>query len=229
MARGGAANATRRFGMTDFSARRVTMVDTQVRPCDVTKFPIIAAMLAVERENYVPAARREAAYLGGNLSIAPGREMIEARTLAKMLDALNISPGERVLHLGCGLGYGTAVLAEMGANVLGIEEDAVLAGAAQVQLAAEGRSNAAVSFGPLDAAGPAEFAAILIEPGVHQVPPAVLARLQDGGRIAAIFIEGALGAVRLGRAQDGSVTWRFAFNASAAVVPAFATTLAFTL
>ena len=119
--------------MTDFSARRIMMVDTQVRPSDVTKFPIIAAMLAVRREDYVPEAMREAAYMGGNLDLAQGRVMLEARTLAKMLESLDIQPAERVLHLACGMGYGTAVIAELCAFVTGIEEDGVLASAAAVR------------------------------------------------------------------------------------------------
>ncbi len=53
--------------MTEYSTRRVMMVDTQVRPSDVTKFPIIDAMLTVPREVYVPASKREAAYMGENM------------------------------------------------------------------------------------------------------------------------------------------------------------------
>ena len=70
--------------MSDYAARRVMMVDTQVRPSDVTKFPIIAAMLAVPREVYVPRDKREAAYVGENVEIGTGRVMLEARTLAKL-------------------------------------------------------------------------------------------------------------------------------------------------
>ena len=88
--------------MSEFAPRRVMMVDTQVRPSDVTKFPIIDAMLSIPREAYVPADRREAAYVGENLVLAQGRVMLEARTLAKLLDALDIQPGEMVLDLGCG-------------------------------------------------------------------------------------------------------------------------------
>ena len=73
--------------MSDFLARRTMMVDTQVRPSDVTKFPIIEAMLAVPREDFVPAAQREAAYMGENLDLGQGRVLLEPRTLAKMLDA----------------------------------------------------------------------------------------------------------------------------------------------
>ena len=70
--------------MTDYATRRTMMVDTQVGPSDVTKFPIIDAMLSVPREAFVPDAKREAAYVGENLDIGDGRVMLEPRTLAKM-------------------------------------------------------------------------------------------------------------------------------------------------
>ena len=79
--------------MSDFEARRIMMVDTQVRPSDVTKFPIIDAMLSVPRENFVPNARREAAYVDGNIALSTGRVVFEPRTLAKMLDALDLRIG----------------------------------------------------------------------------------------------------------------------------------------
>ena len=71
--------------MTDFTTRRTMMVDTQVRPSDVTKFTIIDAMLTVAREDFVPRAQREAAYMGENLELGDGRVVLEPRTLAKLL------------------------------------------------------------------------------------------------------------------------------------------------
>ena len=59
--------------MIDYAARRTTMVDTQVRPCDVTKFPVIDAMLRVERELFVPREKREAAYIGENVVVPIAR------------------------------------------------------------------------------------------------------------------------------------------------------------
>ena len=109
--------------MTEFSARRTMMVDTQVRPSDVTKFPIIEAMLHVPREVYVPSEKREAAYVGENMTIGAGRVVLEARTLAKLLDALDIQPTETVLDLGCGLGYSTAVIARLADAVIAVEEE----------------------------------------------------------------------------------------------------------
>ena len=205
--------------MSDFRTRRVTMVDTQVRPQDVTKFPIIAAMLAVPREDFVPQSAREAAYVGGNISLAPRRVVLEARSLAKLLDALDVVPGEKVLCLGAGYGYAAAVLAEMGADVVAVEEDAAMAAAATQSLQGQAKVvNAALNQG---AAAYGPYDVILLEGGAEAFPAALEAQVKEGGRLAAIFMEGALGVARIGHKHDGKVTWRFSFNATAPVVPGF--------
>ncbi|WP_343115992.1 protein-L-isoaspartate O-methyltransferase [Ostreiculturibacter nitratireducens] len=217
--------------MIDFAARRTMMVDTQVRPNDVTKFPIIEAMLSVPREAFVPGPKREAAYVGENIEIAPGRVVLEARTLAKMLDALDIQPDEMVLDVGCGLGYSAAVIARLAEAVVAIEEDPDLAREAQKTLSGEGADNAAVIETPL-AAGAAKhgpYDVIMIEGAVETVPQAIIDQLKEGGRIGALFMEGALGVARVGMKRDGQVTWRFAFNASAPVLPGFTAERGFTL
>ncbi len=205
--------------MSDFSARRMTMVDTQVRPQDVTKFPIIAAMLAVPREDFVPPQAREAAYVGGNITLAPRRVVLEARTLAKLLDGLQIVPGDKALSLGAGYGYTAAILAEMGANVVAVEEDATMAAAATAGL----MGRAKVVNGPLTqgAAADGPYDVILLEGGAEAFPPVLEAQVKEGGRIGAIFMEGALGIARIGHKLDGKVTWRYSFNATAPVLPGF--------
>jgi protein-L-isoaspartate(D-aspartate) O-methyltransferase len=90
--------------VANYQTRRNLMVDTQVRPSDVTKFPIIEALLAIPREEYVPDDKRDAAYIGENIAIGGGRVLLEPRALAKMLDALDVQPSDVVLDLGCGLG-----------------------------------------------------------------------------------------------------------------------------
>jgi protein-L-isoaspartate(D-aspartate) O-methyltransferase len=210
--------------MSAYSARRVMMVDTQVRPQDVTKFPIIEAMLAVPREVYVPADKREAAYVGENISLGGDRVMLEARTLAKMLDAVDIQPGDVVLDLGCGLGYSSAVIARMADAVVAVEENEALAAEAQRVLASEGVDNVAVVAGPL-AEGCAKggpFDAIMLQGGVQEIPQALIAQLKDGGRIAALFMDGPLGAVKIGHKTGSKMVWRFAFNAAAPVISGFA-------
>lgn len=217
--------------MTDFSARRVMMVDTQVRPSDVTKFPIIDAMLSVPRETFVPRDKREAAYMGENLVLRDGRVVLEPRTLAKLLDALDIQPDELVLDLGCGLGYSAAVLARLADAVVAVEQDEAMASEAQHLLSQASVDNAAVLVGLLaeGAAKHGPYDVITVQGGVEVIPPAVLDQLKDGGRIAAVFMEGALGVARVGYKSDGKVSWRFVFNASAPVLPGFGATAGFVL
>jgi protein-L-isoaspartate(D-aspartate) O-methyltransferase len=209
--------------MTDFAARRTVMVDSQIRPADVTKFPIIAAMLEVPRERFVPSSRREAAYVGENLEIAPRRVVLEPRTTAKMLDALDISPGDTVLDVGCGLGYSAALLARLAETVIAVEEDEALASEAEATLASEGVDNAVVLTAPLREGAPKHgpYDVIVIEGALEAVPAALLDQLKEGGRIGCLFMESALGVARVGHKIDGRMNWRYAFNASAPVLPGF--------
>jgi len=219
--------------VTDFSTRRTMMVDTQVRPSDVTKFPIIDAMLATPREAYVPASLREAAYVGENLDIGAGRTLLEPRTLAKMLDALAIEPNHVVLDLGCGLGYSTAIAAGMAEFVVGVEDDAARAEEAQALLSEHGVDNAAVMDGDLavGAAKSGPYDIVMIQGAIEELPTAIAdqMRVRDGGRVAAIFAEGQLGVVRIGHKIDGDISWRFAFNASAPLLTGFQKSASFVL
>ncbi len=217
--------------MSDFASRRVTMVDTQVRPSDVTKFPIIAAMLDIRREVFVPDAQREAAYVGENVDLGGGRVMLEARTLAKLLDAADLQPEERVLDIGCAYGYSSAVIAHLAGSVIAVESDAAMAAEARRRLAVEGVDNAAVTEGALDrgAAHHGPFDAVIVQGGVEMIPQALLDQTREGGRIAAIFMAGALGKAMIGYKIDGQVTWRFAFNGTAPVLPGFTATRGFVL
>ncbi len=217
--------------MADFEERRTMMVDTQVRPSDVTKFPIIDAMLSVPREDFVPSTRREAAYMGENVPLGGGRVVLDPRTIAKMLDALDVSPEDLVLDIGTGMGYSAALLSRMAEAVVALEEDEALASDAEDALGSIGADNVAVVTGPLaeGAAKHGPYNVILFQGGVETVPDAVLDQLRDGGRIAAIFMDGALGTCRIGHAIDGGISWRYAFNASAPVLSGFEAAHAFAL
>ncbi|ARU01949.1 protein-L-isoaspartate O-methyltransferase [Yoonia vestfoldensis] len=217
--------------MTDYTTRRTMMVDTQVRPSDVTRFPIIDAMLSIPREDFVPDTLREAAYVGENLDIGNGRIMLEPRTLAKMLELADVQPGHVALDIGCGLGYSTAILASLCDFVVAIEDDAARAEEAQSLLSGHGIDNAAVMTGRL-AAGSAKsgpFDLIMVQGAVEHLPEDLLAQLREGGRIVCLFAEAALGVVRVGHKMDGTVNWRFGFNAGAPVLDGFRRAAAFAL
>lgn len=217
--------------MTDFVMRRTMMVDTQVRPSDVTKFPIIDAMLSVARENFVPVAQREAAYMGENLPLGGLRVVLEPRTLAKMLDALDINNDELVLDVGTGFGYSSAVVAYMAQAVVAVEENEEMATEAQEALSAAGMDNVILHTGPLaeGAAQHGPYDAMLVQGGVETVPEALTEQLKEGGRIACLFMNGALGEVRIGHKLDGKMNWRMSFNAGAPVLDGFASVSDFQL
>lgn len=209
--------------MQDFAALRTVMVDTQVRTQDVTKFNIIEAMLTVPREVYIPESQRGVAYVGGDITLDGGRVVLEPRTQGKMLDALAVEPEDLVLDLGCGLGYSAAILAHLAEAVVAVEEIDGLAEEAQSTLSEQGVDNVAVIAGTL-AEGSAKhgpYDVIVIEGGVEEVPAALTDQLKDGGRIAAIFMDGPLGECRIGHKLDGKMNWRMAFNATAPVLTGF--------
>ena len=209
--------------MADYAARRRTMVDTQVRPSDVTSFPVIDAMLAIPREAFVPDKMRDLAYVGGPIPLGNGRQLMEARTIAKMLQTLALEPGELVLEIAPGLGYTTALLARLTDAVVAVEGDATLAAEAEAALSAQEIDNAAVLHAdPL--AGSAKngpYDVIVAFAGVEEMPQALIDQLKDGGRIMAVFMQGPLGEVRMGRKLGGAVSWRAEFNATSPVLPGF--------
>ncbi|MEM9392722.1 MAG: protein-L-isoaspartate O-methyltransferase [Pseudomonadota bacterium] len=217
--------------MTDFANRRTLMVDTQVRPSDVTKFPIIEAMLHVRREVFTPDEMQEIAYAGENIPLGPNRVLLEPRTFAKMLDALDLSRDELVLDLGCGLGYSSAVLARLVDAVVAVEEDEAMAKEAEARLLAEEVDNAAVLTRPLceGSAKHGPYDVIIIEGGVGAVPEALTAQLKDGGRMVCLFMKNGLGSVEIGYKFDEQVSWRYEFNAAAPILPGFEKAEAFSL
>src|ERR1043166_6077630 len=102
--------------MTDFAASRRMMVDCQVRTSDVTDLRLIAAMLDIPRERFVPADKADLAYLDLDLPVttsAPVRRLLKPMVLAKLIQAAAIGAGERVLDVGCATGYSAAVLARL--------------------------------------------------------------------------------------------------------------------
>ncbi|MBM2576738.1 protein-L-isoaspartate O-methyltransferase [Jannaschia sp. Os4] len=220
--------------MADPATLRRIMVDTQVRPSDVTRFPIISAMLETPREAYVPAGAEAIAYAEEAIPLGNGRELLEPRTLAKVIDALAISPDEEVLVVGAALGYTTALLSRLAASVVAVEEDAALYAETEANLAAQEVLNAAVIEGPLAGGAPkaAPFDAIFVDGGVETVPEALTSQLKDGGRIAVIVQDVAgrdMGEMRIGRRIGDRISWRMEFNAGAAPLPGFAAPKAFAL
>jgi protein-L-isoaspartate(D-aspartate) O-methyltransferase len=209
--------------VTDYKMRRQIMVDTQVRPSDVTKFPIIDALLNVPREKFVPDGKREAAYIGENLSIGLSRVILEPRTFAKLLDVLDIKNTELVLDIGSGFGYSSAVISRMAELVIAVEQDEVFASEAEEILSEVGADNVVVQVNKLEDGAPKHgpYDVIILQGGVEEIPLSILNQLKNGGRIGAIFIEEGLGTARIGYKLNNKVTWRYSFNAAVPILDGF--------
>lgn len=217
--------------MTDYAVRRRMMVDTQVRPSDVTEFPIIDAMLNVPRELYVPSDKEDVAYIGEHLELDDGRFLLDPRIFSKMLEALDLSSSDLVLDIGCGYGYSSAVIARIVEAVVAVEEDDMLHKYAAEVLTEQGVDNVVLRSGVLTdgAAEHGPYDVILLQGSVGVVPDKLIDQLKDGGRMACLFMEGAVGIVKLGSKRDGRMTWRFSFNATAPILPGFDAVETFTL
>lgn len=211
--------------MTNFAAARENMVESQVRPNGITDHRIIAAMADIAREDFVPAERRAIAYMDEDIALAAGtdpRYLIEAMAFAKLVQLAEISPADKVLHVGAATGYGTAVLARLAARVVALESDSALAAAARSNLA--GIVNVTVAEGALAGGVPAEapFDIIVVEGRVAELPQTLLAQLADGGRAVAVVGETEVGKAMLWTATSGNTACRPAFDASIAALPGFA-------
>jgi protein-L-isoaspartate(D-aspartate) O-methyltransferase len=212
--------------MVDFAQARRMMVDSQLRTFDVNDVPLLNAMGEVPRERFVLPGRESLAYIDRDLPVSlhpERRSMLAPMVLARMIQALEIEPGMRVLDVAAGLGYSSAVLARLGATVTALESDETLASAARERLASVGADGVTVVVGPLQDghAASAPYDAILINGAVDVKPEALIRQLTPSGRLVCVHGRGrsakATLHVRAGRAAGS----RNLFDAAAPVLSDF--------
>ncbi|MCF6370709.1 protein-L-isoaspartate O-methyltransferase family protein [Rhizobium halophilum] len=207
----------------DFEAARTKMVEHQIRTTDVTSHSVLQAFLSVPREEFVPAKLKSLAYIDDDLEIGPGRYLMEASPLAKLLQLAQITKDDLVLEIGSGSGYVSALLSLLAGSVVSVESDESLSGQAINRLSALGYDNVAVVQGEMEKGCPAEapFDLIFINGAISDVPPELLEQLRDGGRLIAIVGYGnAAQAKRLVK-ERGFISESDHFNASVKPLPGF--------
>ncbi len=169
----------------DYARRRQAMVRQQIASRGVDDERVLGALQEVPRERFVPESARDAAYEEVSLRLDGDRLLPQAYVLAVALSALELRGGEKVLEIGTGCGYGSAVLARLAAEVRSVEPDARLAERAAERFARLGLRNVHVRHG--DASGGWEeqgpFDAILVQPGVQASAQALRGQLRVGGRL----------------------------------------------
>ncbi len=209
--------------MRDAAAARSQMVDSQIKPNKVNDRRVIEAMASVPREHFVPKRLKGVAYLDEDLEIAPGRYLMEPMVLARLAEAASISADEAILDVGCGAGYTSAVLAQLGAAVVALEEDHELAEKATRKLAEIEADNVAVVEGSL-AEGVADqgpFDVIFLAGAAEVVPDKLLDQLAEGGRMVYVSAGPGCGRGRLITRIGGILGTRDLFDAGTPLLPGF--------
>ncbi|MCP8938577.1 protein-L-isoaspartate O-methyltransferase [Alsobacter sp. SYSU M60028] len=217
--------------MPDFATQRRTMVDGQLRTYDVFNTAVIDAVLDTPREIFVAPSDRAVAYIDRELPVAEGhaRRMLTPMVFARLIQSAEILPTDSVLDVGCGSGYGAAVLARIGGSVVALEEDDVLANLARRNLSQLGLPNAQVVTGSLVAGYPAlgSYDVIVVEGALEVEPEALLAQLNPGGRLVAVWGVGRSGRASVWTKSGPTVGRRTVFDAAAPRLAAFAKPEAF--
>ena len=162
------------------------MVERQLLARDIEDERVLEAMGRVPRELFVPEQERRRAYADAALPIGHGQTISQPYMVARIVEALSLQPGERVLDVGTGSGYQAAVLAELAVEVVTIERIPELAEAAKRALAAGGYENVEVRVGDgtLGVPDRAPFKAIAVAAAAPDVPDTLYEQLEPGGRMA---------------------------------------------
>jgi protein-L-isoaspartate(D-aspartate) O-methyltransferase len=215
--------------MADFAEQRRNMVESQLRTSDVTDRRILAAMLDVPREAFVPPHLRALAYMDGDIrlpaaqGVRGARTMLAPRTFARLIDLARIERGDVVLDVGSASGYSAAVLGRLAETVVALENEPDLVASSAKAFNDLSADNVAVVQGPLAAGWPSAgpYAVIVLEGSVAEVPGALLNDLKDGGRLVGVQSDGAVSrAVVYTRSAD-CFDMRVAFDVAAPPLPGF--------
>ena len=161
------------------------MVETQLRSRRIADERVLAIMGELPREQFMPARHRDLAYADAAAPIDAGQTISQPYIVARMSELLRVAPGDRILEIGTGSGYQSAVLAGLGAQVTSIERFPDLAAAAQNRLAALGIRNVTVRVGDgsLGDPGGAPWDGIIVTAAAPAVPASLREQLALGGRL----------------------------------------------
>lgn len=168
-----------------YSALRVRMVESQLRARGIADERVLGAMLRVPRHEFSPERYRDQAYEDHPLPIAEGQTISQPYIVASMLEAVQLSARDKVLEVGTGSGYVTALLAELTGEVVSIERHASLAERARALLAGMGYTNVRIIVGD-GSRGFIELApydAIIVSAAAPELPNELIGQLADGGRM----------------------------------------------
>lgn len=174
--------------MANVENLKTTMKKCQLMPGHITDPQVLGALQAVDRSQFVPTKYASVAYVDDEVKLAEGRYMISPLDFARLLTFSDIQPQDKVLIIGCGMGYSVAVISELADRIIAVENEPDLVNHARQQL--NKYRQVEVVTAPLTTgyAGAKPFDLIFIEGGVQEIPDSLLAQLGDGGRLVAVQV-----------------------------------------
>jgi len=165
---------------------RFNMVEQQIRPWDVLDMCILDLLTKVKREHFVPPARQEMAFMDIEIPLGYGVSMWQPKLEARALQALQLKPRDRVLEIGSGSGYLTALLSRLAQHVTSVEIVPELHAFAEKNLAAHHVDNVTLLQGDGAQGWPGSYDAIILTGSVPVLPATFQNSLNPGGRLFAI-------------------------------------------
>jgi protein-L-isoaspartate(D-aspartate) O-methyltransferase len=173
----------------DPAIARQAMVEHQLRGRGIRNERVLAAIGRVPRERFVPAAASDSAYADSALPIDCAQTISQPIIVAMMTEALQLTGAEKVLEIGTGSGYQTAILAELAAEVFSVERHAELSRQAGELLSSLGYQNVLLRVGDGSLGWPEEapFDRIIITAGADECPPRLWEQLREGGVLVGPF------------------------------------------
>ncbi len=204
--------------MTDYASLRATMVASQLRTVGVNDPAVVAAMASVPRENFVPAGREALAYADAAVPLGIGGALAEPLVTGLLLTHAHVERHDRVLVVGAGTGYSTALLGRLAGQVVAVEADADLVAHAAAQ-------GIAVQHRPITEGAPDDglFDLIYFDGAIEAIPPALAAQLKPDGRAAAVVRDAMTpGRATVGRIVAGRIVGEGFIEVPAPLLPGFA-------
>ena len=177
--------------MNDFEQARVTMIESQVRTWEVLDQSVLDLLLVVRREEFVPEKHRALAFADMEIPLGHGEAMLSPKLEARMVQELGIHKTDKVLEIGTGSGYVTALCAKLGGQVVSVDRIPEFSQSAARKLAGHGIQNVQLVVGEAGEGWPSTgpYDVILVTGSLPFLPDALKNQLRPGGRLLAVVGE----------------------------------------
>ena len=207
----------------DYAAARYNMVESQIRPNQVSHKNLLEAFGTLPREDFLPTEFQGVAYVDNPVPLGEGRYLMAPMAMARLIQEAEPSSSDLALVIGCATGYGAAVMSHMVSAVVALESDSGLAAESAQTLTDLGIDTVAVVEGALAGGYPdqAPYDVIYFDGAVPEVPEGISSQLAEGGRLVCILSGDGLDSAIVMSRHRGGLSSRTLFESATPILPGF--------